>query len=745
MGRTRWIESIPVEERGFPFGSTAADWRSLSKTEIIVLEGAGCYARDWELVQVGKDFETGSDVRIQNCRFFGLVRIGTQGDGYLEHDGLRLPVGLYGSVFENCDIAVDVAIHNVGRLVYTRVETRAILFNVGEIITRPGARFGAGLPVDGMMQDVKEGMWINLANENGGRRVLPFPGMLEMDAWLWYKFRDDSALMECFAEMTRACGYAGKETCTVIGEGSVVEDCRILRDLRLGPATYIRGCNTLEDLSVGSSVEKPTKILGDCELKGGVLGQGCQVAHGVKAGNFVLCDYARLTRGARFSDSLLGSNSCVSCGEVLNSLMFGFHEQHHNNSFLCSAVIGGQANIAAGATIGSNHNSRVADGEIVMGRGFWSGLCVNLKHCSWFAEFCLIAKGSYPGELDVRLPFCLVSNSGDNKELHLRPGFWFRYNMYALVRNSEKWCIREKRDAREALVNYDWLAPDTVNSMRRARALIECWVRVCFDLDSRQAARDFIESKVPDELVLLREMFMAGRADAFASEYGELADMPDSVWLVDGHGRPVRLIQPARAWQDYGRMMRLYAVRVFAREWEKNGKIKSGGVFQDGLGWMDRLIDDSGEDEKSRDWVNLGGMVIPLQDVAWLKGEIKSGNLRSWDGVHMAYREIFERTSSCELSLAIMVLREMREQQPGRWKKADCFVSEAMETLEMVMDGVRSSRMKDYNACFRTVTFDSSDERDAVMGRFEDDEFILRQKRHYLESCEQLRALTTVY
>ena len=63
-------------------------------------------------------------------------------------------------------------------------------------------------------------------------------------------------------------------------------------------------------------------------------------------------------------NSYLGNNSTISCCEVLNSLIFPAHEQHHNNSFLCAAMVMGQSNIAAGATIGINHNSRSADGEI---------------------------------------------------------------------------------------------------------------------------------------------------------------------------------------------------------------------------------------------------------------------------------------------------------------------------------------------------------------------------------------------
>jgi hypothetical protein len=44
---------------------------------------------------------------------------------------------------------------------------------------------------------------------------------------------------------------------------------------------------------------------------------------------------------------------------MLSNLIFPGHEQHHNNSFLIAACIKGQSNMAAGANIGSNHNSRV--------------------------------------------------------------------------------------------------------------------------------------------------------------------------------------------------------------------------------------------------------------------------------------------------------------------------------------------------------------------------------------------------
>ena len=45
------------------------------------------------------------------------------------------------------------------------------------------------------------------------------------------------------------------------------------------------------------------------------------------------------------------------------------------------------------------------------------------------------------------------------------PGYWFMYNMYALARNSWKYEDRDKRTEKIQPIEYDYLAPDTINEM----------------------------------------------------------------------------------------------------------------------------------------------------------------------------------------------------------------------------------------------------------------------------------------
>ena len=280
-----------------------------------------------------------------------------------------MPVGLYNSTIISCDIGDNVVIDNVNFLSHYITGNEIILVNINELATTDHSKFGNGVLKKGENESVR--VWMEICNENGGRSILPFNGMLASDAWLWAKYRDDERLLD-----TQRV-YYGK-----IGDRTVIKNCGIIKDVWIGSDAYIKGANKLKNLTINSGPDAPSQIGEGCELVNGIIGLGCRIFYGVKAVRFIMGDNSQLKYGARLINSYLGDNSTISCCEVLNSLIFPAHEQHHNNSFLCAATVFGQSNMAAGATIGSNHNSRGADGEIIAGRGFWPGLCVSLKHNS---------------------------------------------------------------------------------------------------------------------------------------------------------------------------------------------------------------------------------------------------------------------------------------------------------------------------------------------------------------------------
>ena len=445
-------------------------YRKLSAYEIEMLVRNGNTTDNWNNILVSDAF---NPELVKNCKFYGLVRIGKLEPFCLGFSDLKAPVGLYNSTIISCDFGDNVVVDNVNYLSHYIIGSEVIITNVNELVTTNHAKFGNGIIKQGETEDVR--IWMEICNENTGRRVMPFNGMLSGDAFLWSRFRNDKTLQEKFKLFTEQKfdnrrGYYGK-----IGDRTVIKNCKIIKDVWVGSDAYLKGANKLKNLTVSSGPEGRTQIGEGCEIVNGIIGFGCRLFYGIKAVRFIMADHSQLKYGARLINSYLGSNATISCCEVLNSLIFPAHEQHHNNSFLCAALVMGQSNIAAGATIGSNHNSRGADGEVIMGRGFWPGLCVSLKHNSKFASFTILTKGDYPAELNIPIPFSLVSNDTTNDRLTIMPGYWFLYNMYALARNSWKYVDRDKRTDRTQHIEYDYLAPDTINEMFTAMQLMETW------------------------------------------------------------------------------------------------------------------------------------------------------------------------------------------------------------------------------------------------------------------------------
>src|SRR5580698_7563367 len=426
-------------------------YRKLSAGEIETLVRNRNTSDNWNNILVSDAFT--ADL-VMDCKFFGLIRIGKLEPYYLEFNNLRRPVGLYSSTIISSDLGDNVVIDNVNYLSHYIIGNDVMIVNTNEVATTDHAKFGNGILKEGEPESIR--IWMEVCNENCGRGIIPFDGMLPGDAFLWSRSRDDKILQNKFKEFTEKKfdnkrGYYGK-----IGDRTVIKNCRIIKDVLIGSDAYLKGANKLKNLTINSSADAKSQIGEGCELVNGIIDYGCRIFYGVKAVRFIMASHSQLKYGARLINSYLGNNSTISCCEVLNSLIFPAHEQHHNNSFLCAALVMGQSNMAAGATVGSNHNSRSADGEIIAGRGFWPGLCVSLKHNSRFASYAILAKGDYPAELDIPTPFALISN-----------------DVSALTRNAWKYTDRDKRTDKTQLLEFDYLAPDTISEMVAALRIME--------------------------------------------------------------------------------------------------------------------------------------------------------------------------------------------------------------------------------------------------------------------------------
>jgi Domain of unknown function (DUF4954) len=676
-------------------------YRKLNAKEIQILLKNDNSADDWNHVEVADPF----DVRlIKRCSFFGRVRIGILQPYFHEFNNLRMPVGIYNSTIISSDLGDNVVIDQVSFMSHYIVGNDVMLVNIKELSVSNHTKFGNGIVKQGEDESVR--IWMEICNENGGRKVLPFNGMLAADAWIWSKFRADEALLHKLKEYTddkfdRKRGYYGK-----IGERTVIKNCDIIKDVWIGSDAYIKGANKLKNLTISSDEKAPTQIGEGCELVNGIIGFGCRIFYGVKAVRFMMGSHSQLKYGARLINSYLGDNSTISCCEVLNSLIFPGHEQHHNNSFLCAAVIQGQSNMAAGATIGSNHNSRAADGELMAGRGFWPALCVSVKHNSYFAAYTMIAKGDYLYELNIPLPFSLVSNQSDTNELTIMPGYWFLYNLYALARNSDKYKTRDQRTDRSIYLEYDYLAPDTINEIFTALEVLR--------KATGQAYAKAEQKKLSDRQLSSTGAWLLDHNAEYVSTLCITADN------MENSKRKVVLLKTASAYQAYKKMIVFYAIQQLLGCYES--------VPKDWSELRSKLVAAKG---KRANWKNLGGQLIPESTLAQLIKKIKSGVLDGWDAIHAWYREQSAQYPQQKKIHALASLWEVSGLSTAQLtrQKIGTLIREAIATHRWMEEQLIASRTKDYQNPFRKMLYDNEKEMNEVIGSLNDNPFIKQYKK----------------
>jgi hypothetical protein len=679
-------------------------YRQLTAYEIEVLVRNRNTSSNWNDILVSDAF---TPELVQNCKFFGLVRIGRLDPYYLEFHNLRRPVGLYNSTIISCDLGDNVCVDNTNYLSHYIVGNDVMIVNTNELATTEYAKFGNGILKEGESESIR--IWMEVCNENGGRSIIPFNGMLPGDAWLWSRYRDDQALQDKFKEFTERIfdhrrGYYGK-----IGDRTVIKNCKIVKDVWIGSDAYLKGANKIKNVTINSSAKAKSQIGEGCELVNGIVGYGCRIFYGVKAVRFVMASHSQLKYGARLINSYLGNNATISCCEVLNSLIFPAHEQHHNNSFLCAALVMGQSNMAAGATIGSNHNSRSPDGEIIAGRGFWPGLCVSLKHNSRFASFSILAKGDYPAELDIPLPFSLISNDASKDELVVMPAYWFLHNMYALARNSWKYPDRDRRIDKTQLLEFDFMAPDTVNEIVESLPLLQRFTAKAYLKDAAAKAKKHSD----EELLSLGRQLLEGPA-------GEVEQMEILADGFENDDRKVRLVKVHQAYNLFKELITWYAASQL-----------TAYIHNNNIGSYEDLLEALPASLPLAQWVNAGGQLIRASELQKLIQQIKSGKIKEWRQVHQFYTTQGEHYGKDKLYHALAALKQVHginlRRATGKTALKEMLL-QSVTTKEWMTKGIYTSRAKDYTNPFRQMVYSSLEEMNVVVGSLQDNGFIRQEK-----------------
>jgi hypothetical protein len=649
----------------------------------------GNSAESWDSIGVQDGFDPSF---VKNSRFFGCVIIGCNEKSTFQK--AYLLNGIYHCTIGNSIIGNNVVLNNVGLCNFIYIQDNATLYNVGEIYTSSNARFGCG----GLLDGKRKG--IDIINENGGRAIVPYPDITCTDAFIVAKFRGDSALQKRFSELADVSCITHIAGIGIIGKYSVVKNVTMIKDCCLGDHTIIDGSQLLDNSTIRSCEQEQTSIGYGVQIRDSIVGNGNHIDSASQLSNVITGECVSIHQCARISHSFIGDNSVIGCCEIAHCLINPSHGQHHNSSFLIASMIGGQSNIAAGATIGSNHNSRTNDGELWASRGFWPGLCTSFKHNSRFASFVLSAKSDYPSELCIPFPFSLICNDHKNDTLVIYPAYYFTHNMYAFIRSKVKFIKRDKRLLKVQHIEHDPLAPDTIEEILTAIDILELeTARQWFENQKLPIPSDSECRKKGHEILIsnstINDICIKGR--------------------FEKSNRITVIRKVAESWKMYHTILRWYCASEIIDYYTLTSCNLSTLQIP----------------SRKKKWVNCGGQIIAQEDLDLIFDKIKNDpSIHSWKDVHILFSADFNRYKKdrFEHALATLAHLEFYAEVDFSVKEIRNGLQKSIALLQTILDLTEQSRKKDYTDPYRTMVYDTNDEMVNVLGDFENDSVISDMK-----------------
>ena len=411
--------------------------RSLRKEEIVTLTNQGCTAEDWSNIQVADLF---SPQYINNVEFYGSVTLGYfQKDvevapGFTKHSGIRY------ATLRNVVIGNDCLIEHVGI-----------------INTTTDATFG-------------QGQVIAVLNEVGDGNVMIFDGLNAQLASLMVKYEQDKEFTQVIRSIIQKRIDLSTQPITIIGNDVRITHTTAIVNCHISDGCQIDGALRLQDCTLKSMPDAVVKIGVGVICEHSVIYNGSSVQNNAKLENCFVGEACTITDGFTAESSLFFANCYMSNGEACAAFCGPFSASHHKSSLL----IGGMFSFynAGSATNFSNHAYKMGPmhwGILDRGTKTASGSYILMPaHIGTFSV-CFGKLMHHPDT--TKLPFSYLIAYGD--EMYLVPGR--NLTTVGLYRDIRKWPKRDKRpdEARNSIVNFDWLSPFSVGGIMVAKRTLE--------------------------------------------------------------------------------------------------------------------------------------------------------------------------------------------------------------------------------------------------------------------------------
>jgi hypothetical protein len=299
--------------------------------------------------------------------------------------------------------------------------------------------------------------------------------------------------------------------------------------------------------------------------------------------------------------------------------------------------------------------------------------------------------------------------------------------MYAMARNAAKHADRDRRPDKTQEIEYDFLAPDSINEIFDGLLLMKQFVARAYNQKNKKTIADIPENNTAltkqGENILLQNAAEVAKLEILAEGF-------------ENSHRKVQLIKVPEACTLFKELIIYYGV-VQLIIFIESKKITS---------WK-KLTESLPSNPVRNQWKNIGGQLIPEDAVNTLIGNIRSGKVKSWEEVHIFYNRKSKLYPSEKFQHAYASLLEVLKLTPQKFKKK-IFISlleQSVITKEWMSKGIYNSRAKDYSNDFRKMMYDTEEEMNKVLGRLDENSFIQQQNIEAAEFENKVKNLIQVF
>ena len=429
-------------------------FRSLSDKQINQLVSQGCTCEDWSKVQVAEGFKAET---VKSAHFSGNVKLGVFEKQASFFGGVTRRTGISEATIHNCTIGNNVYINRVRNYIANYdIEDDVVIENVELLATEGDSSFGNGVEAA-------------VVNEAGGREIPIFDDLSAHTAYIIAFYRHKPKVIEKLRTMIKDYTDSVRSSKGFVGKAARLVNCRMIRNVKVGPASLIEGVSKLDNGSVNSCPDDPVYI-----------------GPGVFAEDFIVCSGSKITDGTIIYKCFVGQGTVLSRQySAENSVFFancgGFHGEacaifagpytvtHHKSTLLIAGLFS-FLNAGSG-TNQSNHMYKL--GPVHQGIVERGSKTASDSYILWPAKvgaFTVVMGRHYRNSDTSDLPFSYLIEHED--ESILVPGVNLR--SVGTVRDARKWPKRDRRKDPQKLdyINFKLLSPYTIQKMIHGRELL---------------------------------------------------------------------------------------------------------------------------------------------------------------------------------------------------------------------------------------------------------------------------------